>query len=107
MVKDILDAVLEPTGIPFYYFERPTDVFPCIVITYQEYTAYSADNIEESTKYDIYLNLICKDNLRTHIKTVKDAMRNDFAKVIINNPIKLDGTDYFQITMNYLKTISL
>jgi hypothetical protein len=107
MVKDILDGVLKKTDIPFYYFERPTDVFPCVVVSYQEATNYSADNVEEGVKYDIYLNLITKDNIRNHTKKIKDCMSDDFSKIIINAPMKLDGVDYFQITMNYRKSVGI
>lgn len=106
MVKDLLDQTLDPIGIPYYYFERPVDIYPCIVITYNEYTNTSGDNTEESRKYDIYLNLITKDQIRVHSEAVKAAMAAKFSKVIVNSPVKLDGTDYYQITMNYEISLS-
>lgn len=103
MVSDLINAALKDTKIPYYYFERPTNVFPCIVVQYNEYFGYGGDNKEEAAKYDIYLNLVTKDDIIKNTQKIKEVMESHgFSKVSINTPEKFDGTDYFQIVFNYL-----
>lgn len=108
MIKELIDKTLDTLGIEYYYLERPSDVFPCIVYNYNEYTNATGDNEEESIKYDVYFNIITKTNLNLYTRLLRNVLKeNEFIKSVINSPIKLEGTDYYQITFNYIKTIAL
>ena len=104
MKKQIEDALRE-TGLDFFYIKRHRSVFPCIVYSYNELPNASGDNTEESTRYDIFINLIIKNNLTETTEKVKEVMKkHKFMKVIINAPVMFEDVDYYQITMQYLKT---
>lgn len=106
-MNTLLEQVLSETDIDFYFLERPVDVFPCIVYTYNEYMNTMGDNKEESTRYDIYLNLYVKENIFDTIEKIKDVMNEHyFKKNIINAPVKFDNTDYYQVTFSYSKILS-
>ena len=49
-MNTLLEQVLLETGIDFYFLERPSNVFPCIVYTYNEYLNTMGDYKEESTR---------------------------------------------------------
>lgn len=106
-MNTLLEQVLLETGIDFYFLERPSNVFPCIVYTYNEYLNTMGDYKEESTRYDVYLNLFVKENIFETIEKIKGVMENHyFRKTIINAPVKFDNTNYYQVTFSYAKTIS-
>lgn len=104
-MKSLIDKALEETGLDFFYLKRPRSVFPCIVYSYNELPNASGDNTDESSRYDIFLNLIIKSNLTETTEKIKEVMRkHKFMKVVINTPVIFEDVDYYQITMQYLKT---
>ena len=104
-MKKLIEVALRDTGLDYFYIKRARNVFPCIVYTYNELPHALGDNTEESTRYDIYFNLIIKKDLTDTTKLVKDILKNHgFMKVIINAPIMFEDTDYYQITMQYVKS---
>lgn len=106
-MNEIIEETLKITGIQCFYVERPPDVFPCIVYSYNEYTNTSSDCIEESFKYDIYLNLYIKEDINLNLKNIKSALSiNGFIKQVINSPIQFEGKDYYQVALNYIKTMA-
>lgn len=108
MINELIDKTLDNLGIKYYYLERPSNVFPCVVYSYNEYTNATGDNEEESIKYDVYFNIITKKDLNLYTRLLKDVLKeNGFIKSVINSPVKFEGTDYYQITFNYIKTIAL
>ena len=61
---------------------------------------------KETNKYDIYFNLYIEDGITNTVKKIKSALKEaNFIKVVINSPIKFEGVNYYQVTMNYKKTI--
>lgn len=107
-MKNLIDKALEETGLDFFYLKRPRSVFPCIVYSYNELQNANGDNTEESSRYDIYFNLIAKTDLTETTKKVKEVLRkHGFIKVVINAPIIFEDLDYYQITMQYVKTKSI
>lgn len=106
-MNKLLEQILPETGIEFYYLERPVDVFPCIVYSYNEYMNTLGDYKEESTRYDIYFNLYVKEDVINTVEKIKEVMDDHyFKKNAINAPIKFDNTDYYQVTFSYSKTLS-
>lgn len=106
-MNKLLEQILPETGIEFYYLERPADVFPCIVYTYNEYMNTLGDYQEESTRYDVYFNLYVKEDIINTVEKIKEVMNDHyFKKNAINAPIKFDNTDYYQVTFSYSKTLS-
>lgn len=99
-----LKELLDRTGIKSYAIKRPEGVFPCIVYTINDFAGAYADCKEESSEYDIYLNLYIKENIFETIDRIKKVMNdNDFIKVVINAPIQFEDLDYYQVTFNYKK----
>ena len=106
-MKKLIEDALKETGLDYYYLKRPKNVFPCLVYQYNELPNALGDNTEECTRYDVYINLIIKNNLTETTEKVKEAMKKHrFMKVIINAPIMFDELDYYQITFNYTKSKS-
>ena len=107
-MKKLIEDALKETGIPYYYVRRPKNVFPCLVYQYNELPNGLGDNTEECTRYDVYINLIIKSNLTETTEKVKEAMKkHKFLKVIINAPVIFEDVDYYQITMQYVKSKSI
>ncbi len=107
-MKSLIDKALEETGLDFFYLKRPRSIFPCIVYSYNELPNASGDNIDESSRYDIFLNLIIKSNLTETTEKIKELMRkHKFIKIAINPPVMFEGLDYYQITMQYVKIKSI
>lgn len=107
-IKEALNEFEAVTNITYYYLKRG-DSSNCVVYTYTEYPKSSADGIEVTTEYDIYLNLILKDNLDRNTDILKNILKdNKFKKIIINNPqaVEDNGSNLYEITMNYRKNIS-
>lgn len=103
-MNEVIEKALKDVGIPCFMGERPKNTMPCIVYHYIELAGSKADNIEETLKYDVYINLFAINNLNKSIKLVKDALiKARFIKQVVNNPIKIDKTDYYQTTMNFTK----
>ena len=103
-MKTQIENALNESGIDYYYLKRPKTVFPCVVYQYNEFPNATGDNTEESTRYDIYLNLVVKNNLTENTDKIKEVMKkHGFMKVVINAPIMFEDLDYYQITMQYLK----
>lgn len=103
MRKELKD-ILNETGIVSSALKRPEDTFPCIVYTINDYAGAFADCVEESSEYDIYLNLYIKENVFDTVEMIKKTMnKNGFVKVLINSPVQFEGTDYYQVTFNYTK----
>ncbi|MDY3960170.1 hypothetical protein [Romboutsia timonensis] len=99
-----LKRVLNLTNIPNTSVKRPEDSFPYIVYTIKDFAGAFADNKEESSKYDIYLNLYIKQDINDTVDEIKKIMNdNGFTKVVINDPVMFDGLDYYQVTFNYTK----
>lgn len=106
-MKELIDSVLSEIDIDFYYLKRPQNVFPCIVYYYNETTNSLGDNKEESSKYNIYINLFIKSDISNNINKVKKKLEEyGFIKKVINSPIQFDGLDYYQVTFNYTKIIA-
>ena len=106
-MKNQIENALQETGLDFYYLKRVKTVFPCIVYQYNELPNYHGDNLEESTRYDIFFNLIIKDNLTETVEKVKQILqKHGFMKVVINAPVCFEDLDYYQITMQYIKSKS-
>ena len=99
-----LKNILNETGIISSALKRAHDTFPCIVYTINDLAGAFADCVEESSEYDIYLNLYIKEDVFDTIEKIKKTMnKNGFAKISINTPIQFEGTDYYQVTFNYKK----
>lgn len=105
-MNELIEKVLEPIGITVNYLERVGDEFPQIVYNFKEYPNANGDNKEETNKYDIYFNLYIEDGITHTVRKIKDALKKaNFIKAVINSPIKFEGVNYYQLTMNYKKTI--
>lgn len=105
-MNELIENTLLPLGIDINYLERVGDKFPQIVYSFNEYTNSSGDNKEETLRYDIYLNLYIEENINATVKKIKEALsKANFIKLVVNNPIKFEGVNYYQITMNYKKVI--
>lgn len=103
-MNEVIEEALKDVGIPCFMSERPKNIMPCIVYHYIELGGLNADNKEEILKYDVYINLFAVNNLIKTINLVKNALiKARFIKQVINNPIKTEKTDYYQITMNFTK----
>ena len=103
-MNELIQEALGKQDIPYFYIKRQDNVFPCVVYTYNETTLARGDNKEELASYDIYFNIYCKGNVTENTKKIKEALEDyGFQKVIINAPAIFDGTDYYQITMNYTR----
>lgn len=103
-MNNLIKNALAETNIPSFYLKRIDNTMPCIVYSYNELQGASGDNKEELAKYDIYINLYIKSGISEATEKVKAALsRAGFIKQTINSPIILDGLDYYQITMNYIK----
>lgn len=105
-MNELIERTLEPLGIEINYLERIGNKYPQIVYNFTEYKNASGDNKEETTKYDIYFNIYIEDKLLETVKKVKDALAEaKFIKIVVNSPIKFEKVSYYQITMNYKKTM--
>lgn len=103
-MKKLLEDTLQLTNIEYYYLKRPRDKFPCITYSINDIAGVFADCMEESSEYDIYLNLCIKENITETVERIKRVMNtNNFVKVAINAPVVFDGTDYYQVTFHYRK----
>ena len=99
-----LKNILNETGIISSALKRPHDTFPCIVYTINDLVGAFADCVEESSEYDIYLNLSITEDVFDTIEKIKKTMnKNGCAKISINTHIQFEGTDYYQVTFNYKK----
>lgn len=106
-MNDIIYEALKGTGLSAYYLKRPKGKNNCIVYRYKEYSGNKADSKEESIKYDCYFNLFSTENLTEDIEKVKTALDiSGFTKIVINSPEQFEGDEYYQTTMNYIKTIT-
>lgn len=106
-MKDLIEEALKATNIPCFYLKRPPKIFPCIVYSYKEYPNNLGDGIEESLKFDIYINLYIKDNITINLSNVKTELKKyGFIKQVINSPMQLDGQDFYQVVLNYIKTMA-
>ena len=104
-MKVLIENALKETGLDYFYLKRAREKFPCIVYQYHEYPNALGDNTEESTSYERYFNLIIKKDLTTTTNLVKQILKkHGFGKVVINAPIMFEDTDYYQITMQYVKS---
>ena len=104
MRKEIKE-VLNTLNIKSYAVKRPErSDLPCIVYTVNDLAGVFADGVEESSQYDIYLNLFIKDNVFETVEKVKKAFnKNGFVNVSINDPLMFDGEEHFQVVFNYTK----
>lgn len=103
-MNEIIENALKGVGTQCFAIVRPKNTIPAIVYNYNEYPSGAGDNTEETVKYDIYINVFAKENINTLNKKVKDALKNaKFTKIYVNSPLKMEGTDFFQTTMNYIK----
>ena len=100
-MKFLIENALKETGLDYFYLKRAREKFPCIVYQYHEYPNALGDNTEESTRYVIKKDLTATTNLVKQI-----LKKHGFGKIVINAPIMFDETDYYQITMQYVKTIA-
>ena len=83
-MEDKLINCLEALGITVYNLQRPEEERECIVYNYSEDTFSTSDNIEDITKYVIYLNLYCDTGLNNWKKKIKKALEsNGFSKMYI------------------------
>ncbi len=104
-MNKIIQNALSKQDIKYYWIERQPNVFPCVVYAFNEYVQDNSDNRQETLRYDCYFNLYTKDKLMANTEKIKKALLEaGFTQVVINNPIKFDDLDYYQITMNFMKT---
>ena len=107
-MKELIENTLKSVGIEVNYLERVGDEYPQLVYTFNEYPNSSGDNREETALYDIYLNLYIESGIESDIDSTVNKIKSElekahFKKVAINTPIKFEGVNYYQITMNYKK----
>ena len=103
-MKELIENTLKSVGIEVNYLERIGDEYPQLVYTFNEYPNSSGDNREETALYDIYLNLYIEGDIDSTVNKIKSELEKaHFKKVAINSPIKFEGVNYYQITMNYKK----
>ncbi|MGL4617102.1 MAG: hypothetical protein ACRCUM_02590 [Mycoplasmoidaceae bacterium] len=107
-MNELLKNIFNKINIPSFYAIRPEECTYCIIYFFNEFTGAISDLKEERTKFDIYINFITdKENINKDINIIKKALEdNNFYKVKINAPIKFEDLDFFQITMNYEKSIN-
>lgn len=104
MMSEVIENALSEIGIPCYNIKRPSGVIPVIVYNYAEYQSGIGDNTEETTKYDVYINVFSSENINANNMKVKNALKNaNFIKKVVNNPIQFEGDDFYQTTMNFIK----
>lgn len=103
-MKDLIENTLKSVGIEVNFLERVGNEYPQLVYTFNEYPNSSGDNREETALYDIYLNLYIESDIDGTVNKIKSELEKaHFKKVVINSPIKLEGINYYQVTMNYKK----
>lgn len=103
-MKELIENTLKSVGIEVNFLERVGNEYPQLVYTFNEYPNSSGDNREETALYDIYLNLYIESDIDRTVNKIKSELEKaHFKKVAINSPIKFEGVNYYQITMNYKK----
>lgn len=87
MINGILLNSLEPI-LPTFYITRGNHKGSCIVFNYIETPSSYADNEEDTTTYDVLLNLYDDENIKQHSKEIiKKLKEKGFKKTIVQSAL--------------------
>ena len=94
MINKRLIRAFDELELPAFYIIRGNFKEPCVLFNYIETPSSFADNKEDTTSYDILLNLYDKENvIETSEKIIKKLKEYGFRKVAIQSA--LDCNDGF------------
>lgn len=94
MINKRLIQAFDELKLPTFYITKGNFKEPCVVFNYIETPSSFADNKEDTTSYDILLNLYDRENIvETSEKIMKKLNEYGFKKVAIQSA--LDCNDGF------------
>ena len=94
MINKILFKIFDELKLPAFYISKGNFKKSCVVFNYIEIPSSFADNKEDTTLYDIILNLYDRENIvETSEKIIKKLNEYGFKKVAIQSA--LDCNDGF------------
>ena len=94
MINKILMQAFDVLKLPSFYISKGNFKESCVVFNYIETPSSFADNTEDTTSYDILLNLYDRENIvKTSEKIIKKLNEYGFKKVAIQSA--LDCNDGF------------
>ena len=94
MINKRLIRAFDELELPAFYITRGNFKEPCVLFNYIETPSSFADNKEDTTSYDILLNLYDRENIvETSEKIMKKLNEYGFKKVAIQSA--LDCNDGF------------
>jgi len=94
LINKILIQAFDELKLPAFYISKGNFKEPCVVFNYIETPSSFADNKEDTTAYDVLLNLYDRENIvETSEKIIKKLNEYGFKKVAIQSA--LDCNDGF------------
>ncbi|MFR0047477.1 MAG: hypothetical protein ACLRWO_13235 [Clostridium butyricum] len=94
MINKILLEAFNDLKLPSFYISKGNFKEPCVVFNYIETPSSFADNKEDTTSYDVLLNVYDRGNIiETSEKIIKKLNEYGFKKVAIQSA--LDCNDGF------------
>lgn len=94
MINKRIIQAFDELKLPAFYITRGNSKETCVVFNYIETPSSFADNKEDTTSYDILLNLYDRENIKgTSEKIIKKLNEYGFRKVAIQSA--LDCNDGF------------
>ena len=99
MINKTLIQAFDELIVPAFYISKGNFKEPCVVFNYIETPSSFADNKEDTTSYDILLNVYDRENIiETSEKIIKKLNEYGFKKVAIQSA--LDCNDgFFNMTI--------
>ncbi|KAI3350148.1 hypothetical protein [Clostridium botulinum] len=94
MINKMLLEAFDELKLPAFYISKGNFKKSCVVFNYIETPSSFADNKEDTTSYDILLNLYDKENIKEKSKNIIEKLNEyGFKKVAIQSA--LDCNDGF------------
>lgn len=94
MINKRIIQAFDELKLPTFYISKGNFKEPCVVFNYIETPSSFADNKEDTTSYDILLNLYDRENIiKTSEKIIRKLNEYGFRKVAIQSA--LDCNDGF------------